>query len=263
MSNQTMTDPQTLLDFALDCAWQAGRVTLGYFQNGVAVERKADNSPVTAADKGAEQRIRQLIAQYWPDDGIIGEEFGEQPGSSGMTWIIDPIDGTKSFVHGVPLYSNLVAVTDGQGTVAGVAHYPALNETIYAARGLGCYWNGRRTQVSATDKMEDAAVMTSGFDGFNTPHKANAWKQIVDSTYLQRTWGDSYGYALVSTGRADLMVEPWLAIWDAAPFQVIMEEAGGTFTTWAGERRIDAGNAIATNGTLFETVMGITRERQG
>lgn len=255
-----MTDPQTLLDFALDCAWQAGRITLGYFQNNVAVERKADNSPVTAADKGAEERIRHLIGVHWPDHGIIGEEYGQQKGSSNLTWIVDPIDGTKSFVHGVPLYANLIAVTDEQGTVAGVAHYPALNETVYAARGLGCFWNGRRTQVSSTDTLAEAAVMTSELNAFHTPHQASAWGQMIDATYLQRTWGDSYGYALVATGRADVMVEPHLEIWDAAPFQVILEEAGGTFTTWNGERSIDAGNAIATNGVLFKTVMSITGE---
>jgi histidinol-phosphatase len=252
-------NPQTALDFALECAWQAGRITLRYFQNGVTVERKSDNSPVTAADKGAEERIRQLIGEYWPDHSIIGEEYANKTSNSPYTWIIDPIDGTKSFVHGVPLYANLIALTDEQGAVAGVAHYPALNETVYAARGLGCFWNGRRVQVSTTDKLADAAVMTSELNSFSTPHMASAWQQIIDATYLQRTWGDSYGYALLATGRADIMVEPHLMIWDAAPFQVIMEEAGGTFTSWNGERRIDAGNAIATNGVLYETVMNITR----
>ena len=259
-----MADAQALLEFALDCAWQAGRLTLGYFQAGVAVERKGDNSPVTAADKGAEQLIRKLIGERWPDDGIIGEEFENQTGSSGLTWIIDPIDGTKSFIHGVPLYANLIAVTDSEGTVAGVAHYPALNETVYAARGLGCYWNGRRCHVSDVDDLKDAAVMTSELESYKSKYadRIVVWQRLVDSAYLLRTWGDSYGYALLATGRADVMVEPSLKIWDAAPFQVIMEEAGGTFTSWDGERSIEAGNAIATNGVLYDAVMSIVNDRQ-
>lgn len=254
-----MADRKALLEFALDCAWQAGRLTLGYFQNGTAVERKGDNSPVTAADQGAEELIRKLITERWPEDGIIGEEFGKQTGSSGLTWIVDPIDGTKSFIHGVPLYANLIAVTDSEGTVAGVAHYPALNETVYAARGLGCYWNGRRCHVSDVDRLEDAAIITSELEGYRSafPERIAVWQRFMDASYMGRTWGDAYGYALVATGRADVMVEPALKIWDAAPFQVIMEEAGGTFTSWRGERGIEAGNAIATNGKLYDAVMSI------
>ena len=258
-----MVDTQALLDFALDAAWQAGRLTLGHFQTGVAVERKADNSPVTVADEGAEQLIRKLITERWPDHGITGEEFGKQAGSSGLIWIIDPIDGTKSFVHGVPLYANLIAVTDSEGTLAGVAHYPALNETVYAVRGLGCYWNGRRCHVSDVDRLEDAAIMTSELESYKSPEKAAAWQRLVAASYMQRTWGDAYGYALVATGRVDAMVEPGLKIWDAAPFQVILEEAGGTFTSWNGERSIDAGNAIATNGKLYDAVMRVVNGTVG
>jgi histidinol phosphatase-like enzyme (inositol monophosphatase family) len=221
-------DLQAALEFAKECAWQAGRLTLGYFQTGITVERKADHSPVTAADQQAEQKIRQMIGEQWPDHNIIGEEYANKTGDSPYTWIVDPIDGTKSFVHGVPFYANLLALVDADGPLIGIANYPALNEMVFAARGMGCYWNGRRCRVSAVDRLEEAAVMTSEIEAFKTPPtpRSKIWQQLMDATYLQRTWGDAYGYALVATGRAEVMFEPALKIWDAAPFLVIMEEAG-------------------------------------
>lgn len=250
---------RSLLEFALDAAWQAGRITLGYFQTGVAAERKADNTPITIADRQAEQKLRELIGRYWPDHGIIGEEFGHQAGPSGLTWILDPIDGTKSFVHGVPLYANLIALTNGETSLLGVAHFPALGETVYAARGEGCYWNGRRARVSSVSQLEDATLLTSDLNSFAPYGKAEAWQRLVDATYIQRTWGDAYGYALVATGRAEIMVDPVMEIWDCGPLQVIVEEAGGTFTDWQGTPTIYAREAIATNGALFEAVMQLIR----
>ncbi len=254
---------RSLLEFALDAAWEAGRVTLGYFQTGVAIERKADDTPVTAADRQAEQKLRELIARYWPDHGIVGEEFGSRESPSGLTWILDPIDGTKSFVHGVPLYAVLIALTDGQAPLLGVAHFPALGETVYAARGEGCYWNGRRARVSTVRELKDAALLASDLNSFAAYGKAEAWQRLVDATYLQRTWGDAYGYALVATGRAEIMVDPAMEIWDAGPLQVILEEAGGTFTDWQGTPTIYGGEAIATNGHLFEPVMELIRRSEG
>ncbi len=249
-----------LLEFALDAAWQAGRITLGYFQNGVVAERKADDSPVTIADKTAEKKLRELIQKYWPEHGIIGEEFGDQKGTSQYTWTVDPIDGTKSFVQGVPMYSNLIALTDEKGPLVGVANFPALNETIYATRGGGCYWNGRRARVSNVSELKDAVLLSSEIDYSKfTADKERAWNELVKSTYIQRTWGDSYGYALVATGRADIMIDPWMAIWDCGPLQVILEEAGGTFTDWKGTPTIYNGESFATNGHLYETVFNIIK----
>ena len=250
----------TLLEFALNAAWQAGRITLGHFQTGLSAERKGDNSPVTIADKQSEQKLRQLIEKHWPEHGIIGEEYGKQPGKSPLTWIVDPIDGTKSFVQGVPLYSVLVALVDEQGhSLLGVAHFPALNETVYAARGLGCFWNGRRAHVSTINNMKDAVLLASDVGGYAQYGKADAWQRLLNATYFQRTWGDAYGYMLVATGRAEIMLDPVMQIWDCAPFQVILEEAGGTFTDWNGASRIDAGESIATNGILFEQVMNLVK----
>jgi histidinol-phosphatase len=254
------TDIQALLDFSLDCAWKAGRFSLAHFQNNVAVERKADNSPVTIADRGIEQMLRERITHEWPEHGIIGEEFGRIDTTSEYTWILDPIDGTKSFACGVPFYANLIGLTDAEGPLIGVAYYPALDEMLYAVRGGGCFWNGRRCHVSEVNKLEDAVLLTSDINSFRTPHKAAVWKTMIERTYFQRTWGDAYGYALVATGRAEIMLEPALAVWDAAPFPVIMAEAGGTYTDWQGKVAIDTGSALATNGALYEQAMQIINE---
>ena len=253
-------DTNTLLEFALDAAWQAGRITLGHFQTELQAERKADNTPVTIADRQAEQRLRELIQKYWPDHGIIGEEYGQSTSDSPYTWIIDPIDGTKSFVAGVPLYSNLLALTDGEKTLIGVANFPALGDTLYAVRGGGCFWNGRRVHVSTVDKLSEAVVLTSAFNYYGS--RIPVWERLVSQSYIQRTWGDAYGYFLVATGRAEVMLDPAMYVWDAAPFQVIMEEAGGTFTDWKGNATIHNYESLATNGLLFEQVMDVVREEK-
>jgi histidinol phosphatase-like enzyme (inositol monophosphatase family) len=253
----------SFLEFALDAAWQAGRITLGYFQMNaaaIAAERKADNSPVTIADRQAEQKLRDLIGRYWPAHGVIGEEFGESAGESSYTWILDPIDGTKSFITGVPFYGVLLALVQEGRPLLGIAHFPALNETVYAAQGVGCYWNGRRVHVSTVDSLANAVLLTSELNSLAVGPRAAAWQRLVGATYFQRTWGDAYGYALVATGRAEIMLDPWMAVWDCGPLQVILEEAGGTFTDWQGNPTIYAGESIATNGALFDQVMATVQE---
>lgn len=255
-----------LLKFALDAAWQAGRITLGYFQTGTPAERKADNTPVTIADREAEQKLRQLISERWPYHALIGEEYGHAAGSageSGYTWIIDPIDGTKSFVHGVPIYSVLLALVKDNEPLLGVMCFPALNEIVYAARGRGCYWNGRPARVSDVSQLSDAVLLASDLNTFAAFNRDGIFQRLIDATYIQRTWGDAYGYALVATGRAEIMLDPVMAIWDCGPLQVILEEAGGTFTDWKGLPTIFSGEAVATNGALHEQVMAIIREGEG
>ena len=243
------------LEFALEAIWQAGQLTLGYFQTGVGVERKADNSPLTIADKQAEELLRRLIQERWPDHGILGEEYGRSPTRARYTWVIDPIDGTKSFICGVPLYANLLALLDGDEAIVGVSHFPALHETVYAAKGEGAFWNGRRAHVSEVEKLEDAVVLSSELNYFKEVGKAENWQRLLDATYIQRTWGDAYGYALVATGRAEVMADVTMNLWDCAPWQVILEEAGGTFTDWRGVATIHGGDSVATNGRLYKQVM--------
>lgn len=256
-----MMTPQQIqhaLEFALDAAWRAGRLTLGYYQTKIGIERKADHSPVTRADKEAEQMLRAMIERYYPDHGIVGEEYGRKESRDGHYWTVDPIDGTKSFICGVPFYSNLLALVDESGrSVVGVANFPALGDTIYAARGLGCHWNGRRAYTSTIDTLKEAVLCASDLVGYGD--RKSKFDHLVSTTDIQRTWGDAYGYCLVATGRADIMIDPIMWLWDCGPLQVILEEAGGSFTDWRGTPTIHAREAIATNGALFEAVMAVTR----
>lgn len=242
-----------LLRVAVEAARAGGDVTLEHFGGRLEPQRKSDGSPVTVADRESEAAIREVIRARYPEHAILGEEGGAEPGDPRVRWIVDPIDGTESFVHGVPLYTVLVAVEAEGRAVVGVVHAPALAETVAAARGLGCRWNRRRAQVSRTSKVDEATVlMTSN----RALEEAGAdMRGLSKATRLQRGWGDAYGFALVATGRADAMVDSHLKIWDAAPLLPIVEEAGGRFTDWAGVPTITAPNVLATNGILHDRVL--------
>ena len=257
---------QPRLALAVEAAREAGRITLEYFRrDDLNIELKADDTPVTAADRSAEQHLRQRIAAEFSDDGILGEELAEQQGTSGFRWILDPIDGTKSFIHGVPLYSTLVAVEYEAESVLGVIHIPALDETVYAARGLGAWYVSgqqppRRASVSKRQPLSKALFVTSEVINFDRNGRRGAYDRLQTAARLTRTWGDGYGYLMVATGRADVMVDPVMAIWDAAALPPILEEAGGTFTDWQGKPTYQAGEGIATNGLLLEEVLGLVRQ---
>jgi histidinol phosphatase-like enzyme (inositol monophosphatase family) len=243
-----------LLEFAVDLAWRAGRSTLSHFQTGTAVEWKSDASPVTVADREAERLIRDRIERTFPDDAIIGEEYGEVRSGADRRWILDPIDGTRSFIHGVPLYGTLIALEIRGDPAVGVIHLPALGETVAAATGRGCWWNGRRAQVSTAASMSHSLVVTSDVAMFRATGRAGAWDRLSDAAATARTWGDCYGYALVATGRAEAMLDPILSIWDAAAVVPIVREAGGVVTDFDGRAGHDAGNLVATNAALADTV---------
>ena len=248
---------RTLLDFAVDAAWQAGKITLEYFQTHLTVDYKADDSPVTIADRRAEERLRQLITTYFPDHAILGEELGEVGGAAPFRWIVDPIDGTKAFVHGVPLYAVLIGLEIEGKPALGVAYFPALGEMVWAARGMGCYWNSRRAQVSSVNSLGDALLLTTDTENFAPHGKYAAYRRLVRATAEHRTWGDAYGHVLVATGRAEVMLDPVMNPWDCGPFLPILEEAGGSFTDWTGKATIHGGDAISTNGLLFDDVMAL------
>jgi histidinol-phosphatase len=254
------------LELAIAAGKEAGRLTLRYFQqDNFEVERKSDASPVTIADRSAEQLLRERIGAAFAADGIIGEEFGTSAGASGFNWILDPIDGTKSFISGVPLYGTMVAVEHEGTALAGLVFIPGLNEGVYASAGQGAWHfrgdeRARRCQVSKKPKLADGLFVMSQVDTFAKRGAAGAFEALQKAAYITRTWGDCYGYLLVATGRAELMVDPMLNVWDAAAVQPIVEEAGGTFTDWQGLRTIHAGEAIATNGLILEEILAITRE---
>ena len=246
-----------LLEFSVEIARTAGDITLKYFRRQPETHKKADGSFVTIADREAEAFLRQAILKRFPDDGVVGEEEGERSGSSGRRWIIDPIDGTFAYVHGVPLFGVLIGLEVEGDYSLGVINIPALEEMVYAAKGVGCFSNGTPARVSATANLEDALLLCTDFPacaryGFGAA--ANAFQQRAKTS---RTWGDCYGYVLVATGRADVMLDPIMNLWDCAALLPIMEEAGGTFTDWRGKRTAAAGNAVATNGVLFNEVMSV------
>jgi histidinol-phosphatase len=256
------TSLRMMLDFAVDAAWQAGKITLEYFQAGPAVEHKADASPVTLADRRAEEKLRECIQRAFPDHGILGEEFGEVAGRTPYRWVLDPLDGTRSFIQGVPLYGVMMGLEYQDQPVLGVVHLPALGETVYAAKGYGCYWNGRRAHVSTVAQLGQAVVLATSVQALYDDGRGHVFETLQGQTRLQRTWGDCYGHILVATGRAEIMLDPILQIWDCAALQPILEEAGGTFTDWHGTATHTGGNGLSTNGHLFQPVMEIVRSNR-
>ena len=257
------------LEFAVEIAWEAGAVTLEHFRRqDLLVERKADMSPVTIADRRAEELLRRRIAERFAGDGVVGEEMEATPGNSGYQWVLDPIDGTKSFIHGIPLYTTLIAVLHENEPRLGVIHAPALAETVYAASGHGCWYGakgGAQPQAAAVSKvprLNEGLLVTTEVAAFSTHRKPDAtavYLELQNRARLVRTWGDGYGYLMVATGRAEAMIDPLVNVWDAAPLQPIIEEAGGKFTDWQGQATIHTGDAIATNGLVMDEVLAATR----
>ncbi len=244
-----------LLNFAATIAREAGSVTLRYFGGLVAHESKSDGSPVTVADRQAEQLLRLRISERFPAHGILGEELGATSASERVRWILDPIDATRSFMRGVPLYGVLIGIEIDGEPVVGVAHFPPLQETVAAGRGLGCTWNDRPCHVSAVARIEDALVLTTDPERARLSEDGPGWEALQRRAALARTWGDCYGHALVATGRADVMIDPVVKAWDAAPFLTILTEAGGRFTTRGGEATIHGGSGVSTNGVLHDEVL--------
>lgn len=257
---------KTRLEFAVEIARQAGNLTLEHYrQPGLAVERKGDGSPVTVADQGAEKLLRKLIGERFPQDAVVGEEFGETAGTSGYQWILDPIDGTKSFVSGVPLYTTLVAVMQNETPQCGVIFAPAAEEMVYAARGEGCWHvvadhKPQKCQVSSVGKLSDAVFLTTCVRSYTLDRAQDGrsvFDKLAESCRVSRTWGDAYGYMLVATGRAEIMIDPIMNLWDAAALQPIIEEAGGHFFDWRGVPTVHSAEAVATNAALADAVREI------
>ena len=252
------------LQLAIKIARQAGSLTLQYFQqDNYEVNHKADDSPVTVADQLAEQLLREQIRASFPTDAIVGEEYDTQEGSSDYCWVLDPIDGTKSFINGVPLYGTLVGVEYQREGVLGVIFMPALNEMVYAARGEGA-WHVQGEQapqparVSSKKDFQDSLLVTTQLDSFAERDAMEAFHTLEQRAQVTRTWGDCYGYLLVATGRAEVMIDPVMNIWDAAAVQPVLLEAGGSFTDWQGNSTIHQGEGIGTNGHLLEEVLQVT-----
>jgi histidinol-phosphatase len=252
------------LPLAIDAAREAGRIILEHFlREGLEIERKPDASPVTVADREAERSLRARIAREFPEDSILGEELGETRGSGEFWWILDPIDGTVSFVHGVPLFGTLIGIGRGRESDAGVILLPALDELVYAQRDRGAWWmRAGRThpaRVSPVSALSEALVCTTSGSTFDDVGRADAYEKLRTRARSSRGWGDCYGYVLVATGRADVMLDPRMHVWDTAALQPIVEEAGGRFADWTGAPTIHGKNAVATNGHLLDEVLACLR----
>jgi histidinol phosphatase-like enzyme (inositol monophosphatase family) len=250
---------RNVLDFAVDAARAAGALTLEYFQKGTQVELKADHTPVTAADRGAEELLRARIEREFPTHGIVGEEHGVKSGSDPARWILDPIDGTFSFISGVPLYAVLIGFEWEGEAVAGVVHMPALSEMLFAARGLGCTWNGKKARVSDVSSLSDARLVYASAKWPAQNGRGAEFSRLLEACGKDRGWCDAYGYALVATGRAEIALDPVMALWDTAALLPVVTEAGGTLTDWKGVATHQAPEALATNGRLLEPTLRALR----
>lgn len=243
-------DAAALLEAVNELARLMGRGALRHFKSRIAVDVKADGSPVTIADREAETAAREWIRKRFPSDGILGEEFGAEREDAACRWLLDPIDGTKSFVAGVPLWGSMVAVTAGDRVLAGAVSFPGVDEGIVAAPGAGCWWNGARCRVSDVAQLDQAVLLTTDDRFPDRPDRWEQWSALTRRARVSRTWGDCYGYLLVATGRAEAMVDPILAPWDSAALEPLITEAGGVFTNWEGDVTGLGGSAVATNAAL-------------
>jgi len=250
---------ETLLQAVAEVARLTGQVALSHYRTRLDVETKGDGSPVTVADRAAEAAARAWIGSRFPADAILGEEFGADGDETGRRWIIDPIDGTKTFVRGVPLWGTLIAVARGEDVLAGSIYCPAVDEIVVAAVGEGCWWNGTRAVVSACDDLARATVLVTAERFRGEPERAGRWAALSADAAVARTWGDCYGYLLVATGRAELMLDNLMSPWDAAALVPVIREAGGEFSDLDGRITPFGNGAMATNAVLASTL----RERLG
>jgi histidinol phosphatase-like enzyme (inositol monophosphatase family) len=249
-----------LMEVAAEAAYVAGRRTLAHFNAGVEVEHKGDATPVTVADREAEHVIRDILTKRFPTHSLLGEEHGSIAGDPDYTWIVDPIDGTKSFIHGVPLYGTVVGcVVKGEPRV-GAVYLPPLGDLFTAAEGLGATWNGRKCAVSDVNKLEDATMLAGSIT--RAIKRSDAYENLERHVKLNRGWGDVFGYMLVASGRAEVMLDPTISIWDIAGVAPIVREAGGFFGNWKGEATIKGPDAVATNAGIRDVVLKTLREEK-
>ena len=251
-----MSAIRVYMDAVAEVAGLAGDIAKGYYGGNPDTRTKKDGSPVSVADVAAERAAREWIELRFPDDGIVGEELPPLRAGAARRWILDPIDGTYTFLQSVPLWGTLVAVAEGDSVIAGAAYFPALDEIIVAARGEGCWWNGSRASVSTVADLAEARLLTTDARFMRDAARRERWMHLQDGARTMRTWGDCYGYLLVATGRADIMVDDVISDWDCAALMPIIAEAGGEFTDWRGRATAFGGDAIATNANLG----GIVRE---
>ena len=247
------------LEVAIAAAQAAGEIALRYFRTRLTVDYKSDRSPVTQADRECEQRIIEVLRQSFPDYGIVGEEFGERGGGARPRWIIDPIDGTKNFIRGVPYFAALIGLEEDGEVTTGVIYAPAVDELLYAQKGTGAFDRNGRLRVSSVGALRDGTVVFGGLDIFRKAGRWDGFERLVSASGRQRGFGDYFGHTFVARGQAEAMVELDLKPWDLAAVKIIIEEAGGRFTDFTGAATIYGGDAIASNGLVHDEILKLLR----
>ena len=261
-----MSPYQDRLEFALLMSSAAAEVILQYYQSGgLSVESKSDDSPVTIADKSAEKLMREMLLERYPNDGVLGEEFADKPGTNGFRWILDPIDGTKPFIYGVPLFGTLIGVEFEGRMVAGVSAFPALKEVVYAAEGGGTWWrvaDARPVQTHVTPEadLSRARMMFTEPSSWVAVNRFDILADTMRKVRIARGWGDCYGHAMVATGRAEMAIDPIMSPWDIAALVPILREAGGACVDWRGDENIYGGDGISVNAAMKESVVALFRD---
>ena len=252
---------QTYLDFAIETAMEAGKITLGHFPSGLKTSIKNDGTPVTDIDKTTEEFIRRQIEKKFPGHRIVGEELeSKESDRKGYRWFIDPIDGTKYFIRGVPLYSMIIGLEIEGVIEVGLLYFPALGELLTAATGSGCWWNGRPVKVSSVDRLENAITSHSDILSFDQKGKKQSFDRVA-APFLSRVgWSDGFGYLQAAIGRVELMLEASVSVWDVSPYQVIFREAGGYFGDWNGNETIYSTQVLACNRLVLPQVLALLGE---
>jgi myo-inositol-1(or 4)-monophosphatase len=244
------------LQLAVALAEQAGRLTLGWFRRkSLRVDAKRDATPVTEADRKAEELIRAGIASRFPEDGLFGEEFDDQPSDNGRRWIIDPIDGTRSFIHGVPLYGVMIGLEVDGAMRLGVVNFPALGELYHAEAGCGAFMNGAPVAVSSIAEVADATVLFTEKEYLLDPPSGHPVDRLRTGAGLVRGWGDCYGHMLVASGRAEVAVDKVMSPWDCAAVIPIVTEAGGCCFDYRGRTVIDGEGLVSANRPLGKELL--------
>jgi histidinol-phosphatase len=244
------------LEVAIAAAQAAGAVALRYFRTDLQVERKADFSPVTVADREAEQAAVALLKEAYPSHGILGEEYGAH-GGDGPKWIIDPIDGTKSFIRGIPFFATLVALEEDGEITTGAVYAPALDDLLYAQKGQGAFDRNGPLRVSRIDTVRRAMLVFGGAGVLRNRGYWPAYERLVDASGRQRGYGDYFGYTFIARGQAEAMIDVDLKPWDLAALKIIIEEAGGRFTDFSGQATAYGGSAIASNGLVHDEIRAL------
>ncbi len=244
------------LALALQLADVADEITRWHFRaEDLVVRTKPDLTPVSEADQAVEQALRARLAELRPGDAVVGEEYGQTGGDAARRWIIDPIDGTKNYVRGLPIWATLIALEDRGELTVGVVSAPSLSRRWWAVRGEGAFLNGARLRVSAVAELSDAMLLWSGIEEWDAIGRAQAILGLARQCWRSRGIGDFWQYMLVAEGAAEIAVDPVVSLWDLAAPSVIVEEAGGQFSDFGGERTVRAGDAVATNGALHDDAL--------